>query len=201
LTVASPRGSRSRDDPTLLGRLAQDGHRGLLGVHRLDRETSGVVLFARDAAARDLLMAVFKARQVEKTYRAIVQGAPRPSEGVLVFPIKDLGASAIIAPDGQPAETRYRVVSRIGPASLVEIDLLTGRHNQVRLHFAHIGHPLVGERKYARGKDALVRHKRAALHAFRLRLTLPWSDRAVSIEAPWPLDLANLEERLRAHAE
>jgi RluA family pseudouridine synthase len=167
-------------------------------VHRIDRETSGAVLCAKDTEARTLLMEEFKGRRVEKVYIALVYGHLRKPEGVLTFPIKDLGAHAVVAPDGQPAETRYRTLQRVGPASLLEVQLMTGRHNQVRLHFAHIGHPLVGERKYARGSEAPVRHKRAALHAARLTFVPPGATEPVTAEAPFPVDLKNLMERLAA---
>ena len=198
LTVPSPGGSGEGED-TLAGRLLREGHGRLFPVHRLDRETSGVVVLARDKEARDALMDAFKRREVRKGYIAWVQGHPEPPHGVLRFPIKDLGVRAIVAPDGQPAETRYQVKARLGPCARIEIDMLTGRHNQIRIHFCHIGHPLVGERKYARGKDATVRHKRAALHASWLQLLHPFGGERVHVRAPVPQDLRNLEERLRGH--
>lgn len=198
LTVAPPRGSGSAAaEDTLVDRLRREGHPEVLAVHRLDRETTGVVVFARDAGTRDLLMDLFKGRRVRKTYLGVVQGHPSPPEGVLRFPIRDLGASAVIAKDGQPAETRYRTLERVGPAALLELELLTGRHNQARLHLAHIGHPLVGERKYAYGRDAVVRHKRAALHACRLAFVPPGDTGERVFEAALPKDLENLLAKLR----
>jgi 23S rRNA pseudouridine1911/1915/1917 synthase len=199
LTVPAPRGSHARGAATLIERLADEGH-AVLAVHRLDRETSGVVLLAKDAGARDALMALFRERGVTKTYLAIVQGHPRPAEGLLCFPIRDLGAHAVVDPRGSPAETAYRVVERVGPAALVEVRPRTGRHNQVRLHFAQIGMPLAGERKYALGRDALVRHRRAALHAARLEFRHPWTGAPVAIEDDLPVDLRNLLDRLRRGA-
>lgn len=196
LTVPPPKGRRDGKSPTLAERLHREGHGRLLPVHRLDLETSGVVLLARNPEARDALMEKFRRREVEKTYIAIVQGHVRPPQGTLLFPIKDLGATARIAPDGQPAETRYTTRERSGPCAVLDVRPMTGRHNQIRLHFAHIGHPLVGERKYARGRDARVRHKRAALHAATLALTPPWSDVPLALEAPLPVDLENLLARL-----
>jgi RluA family pseudouridine synthase len=196
LTVPSP-GGRGKGEETLAGRLLREGHGRLLPVHRLDRETSGVVVLARDKEAREAVMDVFKRRDVLKGYVAWVQGHPEPRDGILRFPIKDLGARAVVSADGQPAETRYSVKACLGPCARVEIDLRTGRHNQIRLHFSHIGHPLVGERKYARGKDATVRHKRAALHASWLEFTHPFGNERLHIQAPIPQDLRNLQERLR----
>lgn len=167
-------------------------------VHRLDREASGAVICAKDEAARRELMDAFKTRGVRKTYLAIVSGRLRNRSGVLRFPIKDLGADAMVAPDGQPAETRYRTVKFLGPATLVEVDLVTGRHNQIRLHFARIGHPLVGERKYARGREQPVRHKRVALHGSKLVFVPPGAGGPVEVEAPMPVDLRNLISKLEA---
>jgi RluA family pseudouridine synthase len=197
LTVAPPATARGDGpkEPTLVDRLKEQGVKAW-PVHRIDRETSGVVLCAKDQEARALLMDEFKQRRVDKTYLAIVFGHLRKSEGVLAFPIKDLGAHAIIAPNGQPAETRYRLLRRLGPASLLEVQIMTGRHNQIRLHFAHLGHPLLGERKYARGSDAPIRHKRAALHASRIAWMPISGEARVSVEAPLPLDLNNLIHRL-----
>lgn len=197
LTVPPPRG-RAKGEETLPDRLRREGHGTLLPVHRLDRETSGVVVLARDKEARDVLMGAFKRREVRKGYVAWVQGHPEPRDGVLTFPIKDLGARAVVDPGGQPAETRYQVKARVGPCARVEIDLRTGRHNQIRVHFAHIGHPLVGERKYARGKDAVVRHKRAALHAAWLEFTHPFNGERLHLRAPIPKDLENFQDRLKA---
>jgi len=184
---------------TLLERLARQGL-SLLAVHRLDLETSGVVLLARDPEARAALMQLFKEHGVKKSYLAIIQGILEPRAGVLDFPIQDLGAKACVHQKGRPAITCYRTleVFRGGQASLVEMQPETGRHNQIRLHCAHVGHPLVGERKYARGRDAAVGHKRAALHAASLELALPWSGQRLKIQAPLPRDLENLLARLGA---
>lgn len=156
-----------------------------------------MLILARDKDAREELMDLFKQKQVKKLYLAWVQGAPNPPTGALRFPIRDLGARSVVHPGGQSAETRYRTEARLGPCARLCVDLQTGRHNQIRVHFAHIGHPLVGERKYARGRDATVRHKRAALHASRVEFTCPFSAVAIRLDAPIPQDLTNLEARLR----
>lgn len=196
LTVKPPRGSPRRRESTLLDRLRAQGL-VLLPIHRLDAETSGVVLLARDEESRAGMMRAFRAHEVEKTYLAFVQGRPDPGAGVIRAPILDRGARAEISRRGQKAVTRYRVIETFALASLLEVVPETGRHNQIRIHFAHIGHPLVGERKYARGSEALVRHKRAALHAARLTFTPPWSTDPLHIQAPLPVDLQNLSRKLR----
>jgi len=195
LTVKPPRHTSRRGEPTLVDRLRDQGF-DLLPVHRLDQETSGVVLLARDQAARDALMEVFRSRAVSKTYIAVAQGRLDPAQGEFDAPIRDLGAKAEVHPSGQPALTHYRTLQTFRLATQVEIDLLTGRHNQIRIHFAHAGHPLVGERKYARGRDALIRHKRAALHASKISFTPPWASEPLTIEAPLPVDLENLLRKL-----
>jgi RluA family pseudouridine synthase len=193
LSVPPPKGPRGASLIELLRRAGEEVH----AVHRLDRESSGLVLLARDLPAREILMGMFKRREVRKTYLAVVQGHPRPGEGVLRFPIRDLGARAAIDPRGSAAETAYRVIEQLGSCALVEVEPHTGRHNQIRLHFAHIGMPLAGERKYARGRDALVRHRRAALHALRLAFHPPWAKHPLVFEAPPPDDFQELLRRLR----
>jgi 23S rRNA pseudouridine1911/1915/1917 synthase len=194
--VTPPR-AQDRGAPTLLGLLRAEGHR-VWAVHRLDRETSGVCLFAKSPGARNALMEAFRGKAVRKWYLAIVAGHPRPPSGVVKAPIEDHGAIASVSPRGLPAETRFRTLERAGACALLELELVTGRHNQARLHCALLGHPLVGERKYAFGRDAVLRHKRAALHAARVEIVLPWSGRRVIIEAPMPPDLERLLDRARA---
>lgn len=196
LTVPPPKKSSQRQAPHLVQRLRDEGHQ-VHAVHRLDKETSGVVLLAKDPEAREILMRAFRDREVKKTYLAFVTGRPKPAEGTISLRIKDLGAKAIIARDGQPAETRYRTLETFAQATLLEVEPYTGRHNQIRIHFAHLGHALVGERKYAFGRDASVRHKRCALHASALAFPSPADGRQVSVQAPLTRDLDNLVEKLR----
>jgi len=180
---------------------------GAQAVHRLDRDVSGVMLFALDATTRVGLERQFRERALEKVYLAVVAGAPRPAAGTIRKPIADLGARAAIAGGrrrgrgraaGAAAVTHYKVVEPLGPASLVEVRLETGRYNQIRLHFAAIGHPLVGERKYARGRESPVRFRRVALHAWRLAFAHPRTGVPVRLEAPPPADLRRLIDELRA---
>jgi 23S rRNA pseudouridine1911/1915/1917 synthase len=196
LTVAPPKGERS-GEPTLKDRLREQGY-PVFPVHRLDRETSGLCVFAKSAEIRDQLMAIWKDVVQEKRYLAIVQGHPRPPEGSIRVPIQDLGAHAQVSPRGQAAHTDYRTVKLVGACALLELQLHTGRHNQARIHLAHIRHPLVGERKYAFGRDAIAKHRRCALHASKLQLTLPWRDAPLEVEAPLALDLSQLVAKLEA---
>lgn len=170
-------------------------HPSALAVHRLDRDVSGALLFALDEATRAALEEQFRARTVAKTYLAVVNGTPRPAEGSIRRPIVDLGQRAELRVKGQSAVTHYKVVrllDKAGRASLVEIELETGRHNQIRLHFVAIGNPLIGERKYARGRDHVLRFGRPALHALKLAFDQPTTGERIVVEAPLPDDFAEL---------
>lgn len=187
LSVPTP-GARGR---TLLDVLAETG-REVLPVHRLDREVSGCVLLARHERARAALDELFRARELEKIYVAIALGRlPRPS-GDWKDPILDEGNYARVSARGKKSVTRWRVTAAHAQASEVEIELVTGRYNQIRVHFAHHGHALVGDRKYGRGKDDPFRFKRPALHAARLAFAHPLRAVEVRAEAPWPADLREL---------
>jgi RluA family pseudouridine synthase len=166
-------------------------------VHRIDMETSGLLLCARDTATREALMALFKGRGITKRYLAVVQGNPRQETGVWKFSIKDCGAHAMVSTDGQSAETRWKIIERAGPVVLMELDLVTGRHNQARIHAAHAGMPIAGESKYALRREARIKHKRCALHAASIDLTFPWETTARHFEAALPTDMRNLLEKAR----
>lgn len=185
--------------PSLPELLRAQGLR-VIPVHRLDREVSGAVLFALDEGMRAALVELFRVRAVKKTYWALAQGRVRPAEGSWHFPILEEGAHARVSALGQKSLTRYRTLEALPATSAVEVDLVTGRYNQIRLHFAHAGFPLVGERKYARGRDSPVRirSRRVALHAWRIGFTHPDSGARVSVEAPLPEDLHELLERARS---
>lgn len=171
-------------------------HPAARAVHRLDQETSGVMVFALNEEIRASLEECFRDRQVEKLYWALVQGHPQPPSGVIRRPIKDLGARASVRADGKPAETRYRITRRFADACLVEARPVTGRYNQIRLHFAAVGHPLVGERKYARGRESKVRFRRVALHARSIEFEHPKTGEKVAVKAPLPADMEQLMQRL-----
>jgi 23S rRNA pseudouridine1911/1915/1917 synthase len=163
----------------------------VIPVHRLDREVSGCVLFARTEAARAALEEMFRARELSKTYWALAQGRVHPAQGTFHFPILEDGPAARVSALGKKSETRYRTLTLFATSTEVEVDLVTGRKNQIRVHFAHAGFPLVGERKYARGKDSPVhiRSRRVALHAWRLTFPHPITRARIDVEAPMPEDL------------
>jgi 23S rRNA pseudouridine1911/1915/1917 synthase len=178
--------------------LARDG-RVAFPVHRLDRDVSGALIFALDEETRAGLEALFRERALKKIYWALAQGKVRPAAGAWHFPILEEGSQARVSALGQKSLTNYRTLEALPGASVLEIGLVTGRRNQIRLHAAHAGFPLAGERKYARGKDASVRFRsrRVALHAWRLEFAHPRTGAALAIEAPLPEDLLDLLGRVR----
>jgi len=185
--------------------LSTRGRRRPFVVHRIDRDTSGLVVFAKSAAAQQALKAQFKRREPERVYLAIVYGRPSPPAGTwrdtLVWDMRSLiqKETSPRDPRGKAAVSRYRVVEAFARAALVEVTLVTGRRNQIRLQARLRGHTLVGERRYVYGPDALrpIAFERQALHALRLAFRHPDDGRALRFEAPPPADFAALVDRLR----
>jgi 23S rRNA pseudouridine1911/1915/1917 synthase len=175
-----------------------------LPVHRIDQDTSGLVVFARTREAQRLLKDQFKRREPERIYLAVVYGVPEPRRGVwrdvVVWDEKALIQKATHPndPRGVEAISEYRVVEAFASTSLVEVRLRTGRRNQIRLQARLRGHTLVGEARYTYGPDTLrpVRFGRQALHAHRLALRHP-DGRQLELEAPLPADFRDLLTRLR----
>ena len=172
-------------------------------VHRLDRDTSGLLIVARNDAAQAGLMAQLKARRVRKTYLALVLGPVSAAVGRIEAPIgrdpKDRKRMAVVS-DGRPAATGYRVRERFRDWTLLELDLITGRTHQIRVHFAALGHPVAGDPVYGtgtsrKGPDGL---ERLFLHAWRLELVSPVSAKLVRVEAPLPDALEAVLMGLRA---
>ncbi|MCC7012113.1 MAG: RluA family pseudouridine synthase [Planctomycetes bacterium] len=190
LSVPTP-GAQGR---TMLDALAEQGLRAL-PVHRLDRDVSGAMLFARDPAARAALETLFRERAIRKLYWALALMGPKRDSGAIQFPILEQGAQARVSAVGKPAKTLYRVLQRGLAANEVEVEIVTGRYNQIRLHFAHSGWPLVGDRKYGKFKQDPLRSTRIALHAWKLEFEHPHTHRRISLEAPLSDDLCALRER------
>jgi 23S rRNA pseudouridine1911/1915/1917 synthase len=167
-------------------------------VHRLDRDTSGVILVAKNDAAHNALARQLKERSVEKTYLALVEGTPKPAEGVIDAPIardpRNRQRMAIVE-GGRESITAYRVVERFAGYALVEARPKTGRTHQIRVHLAAIGHPIAGDRVYGHGSRDIPRQ---FLHASRVVFTHPRTGERVEFEAPLPPDLAAILARLRA---
>jgi 23S rRNA pseudouridine1911/1915/1917 synthase len=176
-----------------------------LVVHRIDRDTSGLVLFARDAASQHALKEQFKRHQPERVYQAVVYGQPQPASGTwrdrLVWDVKALIQKETHPKDprGKDAVCRYRVVEALRGASLLEVTLVTGRRNQIRLQARLRGHMLVGEQRYVYGPDTLrtIAFPRQALHAARLVFKHPRDGREMRFEVPMPDDMTGLIKRLK----
>jgi 23S rRNA pseudouridine1911/1915/1917 synthase len=181
------------------------GKRRPFVVHRIDQDTSGLVVFAKDARAQSQLKAQFKRREPTRLYLAVVYGHPSPPEGRwrdhLVWDEKALIQKQTHPkdPDAQEAISDYRVLESFRDTSLVEVRLETGRRNQIRIQARLRGHTLVGERRYTYGPDTLrtIQFERHALHAYRLAFDHPSDGRALQLEAPPPADFVALLQRLR----
>ena len=154
-------------------------------VHRLDRETSGLIVFAKSVAAKEHLQAQFAVRTAERLYIALAEGVMRQGEGSLVSRlVEDRALRVRVAErgDGKEAITRYRVLERRRGATLVELRLVTGRRAQIRAQLAAAGHPIAGDVQYGGRTDPM---RRLALHATRLAFVHPRGDR-VSFDSPLP---------------
>ncbi len=167
-------------------------------VHRIDRYTSGVVLFAKSTRARTRLMEQFRNHEPARIYLAIVRGIPDPPEGELVHYMKRIkdGFRNVIVPEGDPEGTRarllYRVIERFSDVSLVEVALDTGLKNQIRVQLAEIGHPTVGDRHYASEEEEEKLINRQALHASRLEFHHPSTGAIIGLEAEIPKEFKRL---------
>src|SRR5215471_5838512 len=192
----------------LITHLRSQGKRKPLVVHRIDRDTSGLVVFAKTSLAQHALREQFKRQTVERVYRAIVYGHPKPPSGVwrdrLVWDQKALIQKATHPRDreGKDAVCRYETLETFATTSCIEVRLETGKRNQIRLQARLRGHTLVGERRYVYGPDQLrpIEFGRQALHAYRLEFAHPVSGEALRFEAPMPADLTALITRLRRSA-
>jgi 23S rRNA pseudouridine1911/1915/1917 synthase len=206
LTVPLPRrGDEPCVEEQLAVHLRTRGKRRPLVVHRIDRDTSGLVVFATGPAAQQRLKDQFRRHEPERVYLAVVCGHPAPASGTwrdrLIW-----DQAALIQkqthprdPRGKDALSEYRVLERFAQASLIEVRLKTGKRNQIRLQARLRGHTLVGEQRYVYGPDDIrgIDFPRQALHAHRLGFLHPATDQRLSFEAPLPADLADLIARLR----
>ena len=167
-------------------------------VHRLDKETSGLMVVAKTNSAHRGLQSQFADRSFSKTYLALVKGRVEFEEGHVDQPIgrhaKVRQKMAVSRADSaRSAETRYRVLERLKYATLLEIKLLTGRTHQIRVHMAHLGHPVVGDELYGT-RDVFSRH---ALHAFRIQFIHPKNGKLMKFESETPDDFKSMLEKAR----
>ncbi len=169
-------------------------------VHRLDKVTSGVMVFARSAEAHRALNAQFERHTANKVYHALVNGEPTWEERVARHPLRvNVGHKHRTMVDhgkGKPCETRFRVIKRYAGCGLVESTPMSGRTHQVRVHLFALGHPLVGDILYSAPPTDLI--ARPALHALSLSLAHPASGQMLTFTAPYPADFAAALEKLSA---
>jgi 23S rRNA pseudouridine1911/1915/1917 synthase len=174
-------------------------------VHRLDRETSGLVVLAKSAAAKRHLQAQFEARTAERVYVAVVQGSVAEDRGTLrstlaedrglrVRPVRRPGRARPGSRPGRPAVTHYRVLARGAHTTLLELTLGTGRRHQLRVQLAEIGHAIVGDAAHGGRRSPLGR---LCLHATRLRLVHPASGAAVVFDSPPPAGFRRVDSAIR----
>ncbi|MBN1259774.1 MAG: RluA family pseudouridine synthase [Anaerolineae bacterium] len=173
-------------------------------VHRLDKDTSGVLVIAKHDQAIRALQRQFKRREVSKVYAALALGALPQDEGLIDAPLGRHSVHrrkmAVVGTGGKPARTRWRVTARLEDAggrayTLADVDLLTGRTHQIRVHFAWLGYPLAGDTVYGPARQPLDL-PRQFLHARDLTLVHPATGETLTFSAPLPDDLARVLERL-----
>jgi 23S rRNA pseudouridine1911/1915/1917 synthase len=182
-------------------------------VHRLDKDTSGIMVVAKTEPVHIALSADFAARRIDRAYKAICWGVPAPAEGEYEGAIgrdkRDRKRMAMVSNGGKAALTRYKLLQAFGNyAALVECRLATGRTHQIRVHFSAHGHPLVGDPVYLRripaiarnaspeARDAALDFPRQALHAARLGFTHPGTGKTMSFETPVPEDFMTLQREM-----
>jgi 23S rRNA pseudouridine1911/1915/1917 synthase len=171
-------------------------------VHRLDKDTSGLLVVAKTVEAQADLVKQLAERSMRRVYLAVVQGDP-PASGVIDAPIGRDPRSRVrmaVVHRGKPARTAFRVVERFGHAALIECRLETGRTHQIRVHLQHIRHPLVGDAVYRRGTRHGLSFARQALHAAELTLKHPRTQEPMTWRSPLPRDLKRLLASLRSGA-
>lgn len=189
-------------------------------VHRLDKDTSGLLVAAKNERAMTSLGKQFANHTIERAYNAVVWGSPRLGEGRIETQIGrnpfDRKRMGVIRTGGKEARTRYRVLERFGEetrplASLIECRLETGRTHQIRVHLTHLGHPLIGDPTYGKARQApraktpeqeaayktVMDFPRQALHAYLLGFQHPSLHKTLRFESPWPADISDLITALR----
>lgn len=175
---------RDQSAPHLLQQLCEQFGQKLYVVHRLDKEVSGAILYARTADAHRRLNDLFAGRLVQKTYIALVHGHPQPSSGIIERPIRECGSGRMAIDDrrGKPSLTRYKILEQRHGISLLEVHPHTGRRHQIRVHLYSIDHPIIGDVRYG-DKIQQNAYPRLMLHCHRM--VFPWNGE-LTITSPIP---------------
>ena len=169
-------------------------------VHRLDKDTSGLILVAKNDKAHVVMSEQFKSRTMEKHYRAVAFGGLSQESGLIDAPIArhpvDRKKMAVV-PDGKPSQTEWHVLERFRGATYLDVHLLTGRTHQIRVHMQSIGHPLLGDKIYAPNIKTSVHVPRLMLHAYSLSFTHPITGERMDLTAPLPEQFTTVLQKLR----
>lgn len=161
-------------------------------VNRLDMDTTGIVIIAKNSFAHQQMALQFENNNVEKKYLAVVQGVIKDDKGTIDKPIgreEDKSIKKVVTDDGQNALTKFKVLERYPDATLVEVQIITGRSHQIRVHMDYIGHPIIGDSLYNE-KSQLI--DRQALHSYYLKAKHPRTKKSIEFNASMPYDMENL---------
>jgi len=188
-----------KDAPYLV-KLLEEKYGKVWVVHRIDKITSGVIVFALTAEAHRSLNIQFEKHEVDKVYHALVNGLPKWDEKITKFPVRvNVGhkhRTMVDNRNGVRAETRFKLLERYQAAALVEASPMTGRTHQIRVHAYALGHPLLGDSLYSAPETSLI--ERPALHAYSLTLRHPETGKSLTFQADYPNDFMNAVRLLRA---
>lgn len=169
-------------------------------IHRLDVDTTGLVLYAKNEWAHQLLDEQMRAKTINRSYLALAEGKFRAKRGTINHPIgrdRHHKARRRVSPSGDAAVTHYTVIEQLHDAALVELSLETGRTHQIRVHLSYLVHPLVGDKLYG-GNDKLLPHQ--ALHGYKLSFRHPLTSDFIEAEAPLPNEIKQILEQMRSAA-
>lgn len=178
----------------------QATHAESMAIHivtRLDMDTSGLVIFAKNSFTHALLDEQNRQQQLHKTYLALASGQVEPTSGLIDLPIRRKethGMARMVAADGKPSQTRYQVVQQYGTGALVQLQLLTGRTHQIRVHLTALGHPLFGDALYGGPINEVA--QRQALHCAQVEFMQPLTQRPIKLTAPLPADFMAMQQQL-----
>ena len=206
---------RTQSTPSLKDMLVEK-YKQIFTVHRLDRETSGVIIYAKTAESHQFLSVIFQERAVEKTYYGIVWGVPASNSGIIELPITEhpeKNGTMIVHRKGKPASTGFELLENFGKYSFIKFDLYTGRTHQIRLHMKETGHPILCDPLYGDGKPVFVSSlkknynlsgfdeekpilDRLALHSAKVSFT-DSHGKLFTLEAEMPKDLRALLSQMR----
>ena len=186
-----------KDAPYLV-KMLEEEHEKIWIIHRLDKITSGVIVFALNKVAHRLINIQFENREADRVYHAIMDGDPNWNEKVAKHPLRaNVGNKHRTAVDdrkGKPSETRFRILKRYQDAALVEAKPMTGRTHQIRVHAYALGHPLLGDVLYSAFESDII--QRPALHAYSLTITHPATNERMTFKSEHPEDFATALEQL-----